>query len=279
MLKLLAVLLSSCFLLPIPLPPAQAEEVSKGVDNALVATSEVLSAVSNAVDRFEVATSISKLVFDISKAPDLRRWTVEKFAPTMSEWVVKLTDIMATDGWNPPKEICFQFVVEPMKLGSAAPAWASVGKNTVSLRVDWFRKNLDGEALGATVHELVHIMQGYWTKTSGKTKANCPSWAIEGYADYIRWILFEPESDGCRYVRRHPERRHYNDSYRVTAHFFGFVESHFPGTMKKLNAALRDHSFDNGKFWQAATGKPVETLEAEWKSEISAGTRMPGKPL
>jgi len=37
--------------------------------------------------------------------------------------------------------------------------------------------------------------------------------------------------------------------------------------MKKLNAAMRDHTFDNGKFWKAATGKPVEELEADWKSE------------
>jgi len=40
--------------------------------------------------------------------------------------------------------------------------------------------------------------------------------------------------------------------------------------MKKLNSALRDHTFDNGKFWQAATGKTVEDLEADWKSDVAA---------
>ena len=35
----------------------------------------------------------------------MRQWTEEKFAPAMSEWVVKLTDIMESDGWKPPKEI------------------------------------------------------------------------------------------------------------------------------------------------------------------------------
>ena len=49
-------------------------------------------------NRLEVATSVAKLVFDTSKAPDLRQWTVERFAPTTCEWVVKLTDIMASDG-------------------------------------------------------------------------------------------------------------------------------------------------------------------------------------
>ena len=213
------------------------------------------------------APGSAKLVFDTSNAPDLRAWTEEKFAPAMCEWVVRLTEIMVSDGWEPPKEILFQFVFERLQSCTNAAAWASTWKNTVNLRVDWFRKNLDGEALGATVHELTHIMQGYWSK-KGITNENCPSWAREGYADYIRWILFEPESDGCGYIRKNPKKYHYNDSYRVTAHFFGFVESCYPGTMKKLNAALRDHTFDNGKFWQDATGKPVETLEADWKASI-----------
>ena len=206
----------------------------------------------------------AKLVFDTSKAPDLRQWTEGKFAPTMREWVVKLTDIMASDGWTPPKEILFRFVVEPLKSATNAPAWASTWKNTVNLRIDWFRENLNGEALGCTIHELTHIMQDYWSK--GQNKDNCPSWASEGYADYIRWILFEPEADGCGYVRKNIKKYHYNDSYRVTAHFFGFVESRCPGTMKKLNAALRDHTFDNGKFWQATTGKSAEELESDWKA-------------
>ena len=71
-------------------------------------------------------------------------------------------------------------------------------------------------------------------------------------------------------MRKNIKKYHYNDSYRVTAHFFGFVESRYPGTMKKLNAAMRDHTFDNGKFWKAATGKPVEELETDWKADVAA---------
>ena len=214
------------------------------------------------------APGSAKLVFDTSNAPDLRKWTEDKFAPTICKWVVKLTDIMASDGWEPPKEIYFQYVVEPLRPGCDAPAWAVSQDRKVSLRVDWFRKNLDGEALGCTIHELTHIMQAYWTK--GGNRDNCPGWAVEGYADYIRWVLFEPESDGCGYVRKNIKKYRYNDSYRVTAHFFGFVESRYPGTMKKLNAALRDHTFDDGKFWKDTTGKLAEELEAEWKEALAA---------
>ena len=214
------------------------------------------------------APGSAKLVFDTSNAPDLRKWTEDKFAPTICKWVVKLTDIMASDGWEPPKEIYFQYVVEPLRPGCDAPAWAVSQDRKVSLRVDWFRKNLDGEALGCTIHELTHIMQAYWSK--GQNRDNCPGWAVEGHADYIRWVLFEPESDGCGYVRKNIKKYRYNDSYRVTAHFFGFVESRYPGTMKKLNAALRDHTFDNGTFWKAETGKTAGELEADWKSAAAA---------
>lgn len=215
-------------------------------------------------NKFEVATSIATLEFDTSNAPDLKQWTKEKFAPAIKEWVVKLTDIMASDGWTPPEKIYFQFVNVKLRDADHAPAWAVPSESQVSLRVDWFRENLDGEALGSTIHELTHVMQNYWT--NGANENNCPEWASEGYADYIRWVLYEPESKGCDFVLRDPDGYHYNDSYRVSAHFFGFVESRFPGTMKKFNAALRDHSFDNGKFWKDATGKTVEELEADWRA-------------
>ena len=42
--------------------------------------------------------------------------------------------------------------------------------------------------------------------------------------------------------------------------------------MKKLNAALRDHTFDNGKFWKETTGKTAEELEADWKSETASSS-------
>jgi len=188
----------------------------------------------------------------------------------MGKWVVKLNDLMASDGWQPPKNIEFRFVTEPLKSSSGAPAWACTWESKVCLRADWFKENLDGEALGAAVHELVHIMQSYDGK--GRTKKNCPGWLVEGYADYIRWFLFEPEANGCGYVKENHKKHRYNDSYRVSAHFLDFVERHFPGTMKKLNAALRDHTFENDKFWKDKTGKMVEELESEWKNEMEKGS-------
>ena len=91
--------------------------------------------------------------------PDLRKWTEEKLAPLLSEWVVKLTDIMASDGWEPPKEILFQFVDKPLNNYGVAYA---MGKR-IALWDHWYRENLNGAALGTTIHELTHVFQDYWT--------------------------------------------------------------------------------------------------------------------
>ncbi len=214
----------------------------------------------------------AKLVFDTSKAPDLRQWTEETFAPVMREWFVKLSDLMATDGWEPPKEILFSFVNERLASSTNAAAWAYAAERRVSLRADWFRMNLKGEALGATIHELVHIMQNYVVQP-GFSREKCPTWASEGEADYVRWFLFEPESDGAAYVRKNPYMYRYNGSYRVTASFFDFVERHYPGTMKKLTAVLRSCAFDNDAFWPAATGKTAQELESDWHAELIRAAR------
>lgn len=53
------------------------------------------------------------------------------------------------------------------------------------------------------------------------------------------------------------------------------VESRYPGTMKKLNAAMRNHTFYDSKFWKGATGKTAEELEADWKSDVSSAAATP----
>ena len=232
---------------------------------ALVATNASASVEANVL---RDSSRGVELVYDVRLAPDLMDWTRDTFAPTIKEWVVRLEDVMASDGWTPPTNILFQFVVKRLSGDTNAMAWATVEKDTVSLRIDWIRENLGGESLGCTIHELVHVMQGYW-RTSCKEK-NRPLWAYEEYADYIRWFLFEPESDGCVAVRKNPCTHHYNDKYRTTAHFFDFVERKFPGTMKKLNAALRDHSFDDDVFWKAQTGFTPQELETAWHVDTAA---------
>ena len=123
----------------------------------------------------------------------------------------------------------------------------------------------DGEAVGAAIHELVHVMQAYWTKDA--TNDNCPEWLSEGIADYVRWFMFEPQSGGCDYLKDAGTRAtiHYNDSYRETASFLDYVEKEHPGTVKKANALMRKAKFNDRVFWKEATGKTAAELEAGWK--------------
>lgn len=219
---------------------------------------------------YEFTAGDFRLKFLCAENDSLKDWMLNVVAPTMCEWTPKLAKMFRSDGWAAPKQATFRFSLDAAEDG--VPAWAS--GSTVTLCHKWCRENIDGESLGAVIHELVHVMQAYWWNGGGTrpraTEKNCPEWASEGLADYVRWFLFEPQSGGCdSLVAEPPEKFHYNDSYRTTASFFDFVERSHPGTLKKLNAALRAHTFDDGKFWKEATGKTPLELEAGWKAELS----------
>ena len=65
----------------------------------------------------------------------------------------------------------------------------------------WFRANLQGEAIGSVVHELVHVVQEYGRARRENPEATrSPGWLVEGLADYIRWFLYEPQSHGADLV-------------------------------------------------------------------------------
>jgi hypothetical protein len=125
----------------------------------------------------------------------------------------------------------------------------------------WFKQNLDGEAVGAVVHELVHVVQQY-----GRIRGNRnPGWLVEGVADYIRWFRYEPE-----HLRPRPNlaRAKYTDSYRTTAAFLNWLmEKHDNQLIRKLNAAMREGKY-RPELWQELTGKTVDEL---WADYVAAG--------
>ncbi len=205
----------------------------------------------------------TELTFTWNKAKDMEDWTMNTLAPAVHEWTTKIATLLASDGWTPPKSIRFRY--RPGN-GMGCPAWTC--GTSIEMNREWYREELKGEALGASIHELVHALQGYWDKP-GCNESNCPGWLVEGLADYIRWFLFEPQSDGCAYLRTCDlDNVHYNDAYRTTGSFLDYVERNHPGTVAKLNALMREHKFDNGKFWKEATGKTAAELEAAWKSGL-----------
>jgi hypothetical protein len=119
---------------------------------------------------------------------------------------------------------------------------------------DWFGKNLDGEAAGAVVHELVHVAQQYRSRKN-------PGWLVEGVADYIRWFQYEPES---KRPHPNPARAKYTDSYRTTGAFLNFLaETRDKDLVKKLNVVMRQGKY-TPEVWKEHTGKTVDELWADY---------------
>jgi hypothetical protein len=135
----------------------------------------------------------------------------------------------------------------------------------VHCAADWFLANLDGEAAGAVVHELVHVVQQYG-RARGANRT--PGWMVEGLADYIRWFLYEPEE---LRPRVNPDRAKYTDSYRTTGAFLNYVVHHHDRELiPKFNAAMRQGEYSD-QLWEKFTGKTVDELWAQYVRTLRDG--------
>jgi hypothetical protein len=129
----------------------------------------------------------------------------------------------------------------------------------------WFRRELNREARGAVVHELVHVVQSYGrVRRTDPDATRAPGWLVEGIADYIRWFLYEPETRGAEINERNLSRARYDASYRVTGNFLDWVTREYDKEIvRKLNAAARDGIYKE-QIWSERTGKTVQQLGDEW---------------
>lgn len=207
--------------------------------------------------------------FDTSEAANLASWTETRLRPMVEAWYPKIGRLLGQPGFVPPEKVRFRYRDGRHMRG--APAWAAGSE--ISLNRQWFEANLDGEALGCVVHEMVHVVQAY---RGGRRRA--PAWVQEGLADYVRWFLFEPESLGAIPDFRDP-RTNYDASYRVTAHFINYVELKYGCAgnpiFRRLNAVARAAEYSD-EFWTKATGRKLADLDAEWKSAFA---RLPRRQI
>ena len=192
--------------------------------------------------------------FDLTETPDLKEWCEEKLQPVCEHWYPRIVTMLESEGYTAPQK--FSVVFHRDMRGVAHTA----GRD-VHCAAAWFRRNLEGEAVGAVVHELVHVVQQYG-RVRGRNRN--PGWLVEGVADYIRWFLYEPPSQRPEV---NPARANYTDSYRTTAAFLHYlVETHDRDLIKKLNAAMRDGKYHDG-LWKELIGKDVDTL---WQDFIES---------
>lgn len=218
----------------------------------------------------EFATADQKYRFtvDATLAPDLMPWVEEKLVPVVLEWYPKMVALLPSEGYRAPEAVLLDF---KNGLPPGVPAYAAA--NRVTLNIPWFRTQLDGEARGCVVHELVHVVQNYWrARVTNPKPSRTPGWVTEGIPDYIRWFLYEPQSGGAKLRGRQWEKVKYDNSYRVTANFFDWVaRTNKDDVIGKLNAAAREGRYDQA-LWKEWTGKTLDELDAAWKKDgMAAG--------
>ena len=192
-----------------------------------------------------------EIVFDTTDAPELTDWVNTKLRPTCLEWYPKIVEMLPSDGYTAPKRFTITFRNSDTSIAATSGTRITGGGR-------WFQQNLAGEAPGAMVHEMVHVVQQYGRVRGGKPN---PGWLVEGIADYIRWFIYEPPA---KRPRPNPARANYTDSYQVTAAFLYYVvEKHDKEIVKKLNVAMRQGKY-TPELWKTYTGMTVDDLWAQY---------------
>ena len=232
------------------------------------ATNEPAKEVPASTPPFKIKTSdgYCEISIDTSGAPELKDWAEQKLAPVLAEWYPKITAMLASDGFNAPKE--FSVTIKP---GNGV---AATGGTRVTANSSWLKRELDREAVGALLHEEVHVVQHY----GGGHRDNpdfkrAPGWLVEGIPDYIRWFLFEPQSHGADLIWLQGRRNltlNYDARYRITANFLDYVVEHYDKSkslITKINAACRQGKYTD-ELWNELTDRPLAELNDEWKSSV-----------
>ena len=196
-----------------------------------------------------------EIEFDVSEVPELQPWVDEKLKPVCAVWYPKIVEMLPSDGFEAPRRFRVSFRKDMRGVAHCAGT-------RIECAGTWFLDNREGEAAGAVVHEMVHVVQQYGRGRRGNRN---PGWLVEGLADYIRWFLYEPEN---LRPRVNPERAKYTDSYRTTGAFLDYlVREHDEELIVKLNAAMREGKF-NDELWKECTGKTVDELWADYVTTL-----------
>jgi hypothetical protein len=206
-----------------------------------------------------VKTDKYEITIDTSETPDLRSWVEDQLAPAAKEWYPKLVAMLPSAGYEAPDKVSIIFNKDMKGV-------AATGGTRIRCAAEWFRKNLDGEAKGAVIHELIHVVQNYgWGRKNNPNATRAPGWIVEGIPDYIRWFKFEPETKGAEITTRNIERAKYDANYRISANFLNWVAQKYGDkVIVQLNAAAREGKYKE-ELWKDWTGKTVQELGDEWK--------------
>ena len=211
---------------------------------------------------FEAEEGKYRISIDTSETPDLTEWAHKELAPVLQQWYPKIVRMLPSEGYQAPVSV--RIIFSPNMRGVAATSGTSI-----RCGAGWFRQQLQGEAKGAVVHELVHVVQQYGSaRRSDPNTTRTPGWLVEGIADYTRWFLYEPETRGAEVTRQNITSARYDSSYRISGNFLNWVtQTYDKDIVRKLNAAARQGRYSED-LWKKATGRTVQELGDEWKKSL-----------
>ncbi len=193
----------------------------------------------------------NEIAIDYAETPELKDWVETKLRPTLEKWYPIIVASLPSKDFVAPQRLTVTFKKQMRGVAHTA------GTHVVCAG-PWFKANLNGEAPGAVVHELVHVVQQIHNR-------NSPGWLIEGSADYIRWFKYEPKS---KRPRPNPRRAKVTDGYRTTAAFLNYLsEKYDKQIVAKLNAAMREANYTEELF-KEYTGKGLDELWQEYVATL-----------
>jgi len=197
------------------------------------------------------------ITFDTTEVPELRQWVQDELMPACSAWYPKITSQLASEGFEAPTEFSVTFKAE-----MDGVAYTS-GKDVVCAG-KWYKANLETEAVGSVVHELVHVAQQYRGMRRGQRP---PGWLVEGIADQIRWYQFEPVE---KRRKLNWDRANYDQAYFPAATFLDYIVNHIDANaITTINADCRAGRY-NENYWQEKFGKTAEEI---WAAARAAATQ------
>ena len=188
---------------------------------------------------------------DYSATPDLAAWA-HKAEHQMEDFWPDATALLYSKDFITPNTVNVIY-----RLGPDVTPVAATGGGVMTVNGDYARKSPNDS--GLTVHEMAHVVQSM--------SAYNPVWLIEGVADYIRWVRYEPQNFTYGID---PVKSSWRDPYRTSAAFLGWCEIHYnPRLVTLLNDDIRFGRY-NDNLWKKYTGKDGDTLWKEFLADYKA---------
>jgi hypothetical protein len=165
-------------------------------------------------------------------------------------WWRTITTRLASPGFTPADQITIDF--DEIHI-PGAPALTHGSVIEVDAR-GLLARLRDPDALAMIAHEMVHVAQRY---------PHAPGWLVEGIADYMRYYVLIPDDPSRAFQAKGAT---WHDGYQASAGFLDWAEQGHPGTITRINAALRAGE-DGEALLRETVGQP---LPQAWAAYIES---------